>query len=128
MWNWFSNIKCHGKLWKSQVEVPFGSDFWSDAIPTHMVCFSRTKLQGSGAHNSMVRGHFPMVVVWSEVICVWDSLIRGALSNALKYDQYDQRSLRSGDDLIRGHFEITPLKLGYIHWLRGCFRQSSSSS
>ena len=44
------------------------------------------------AHNSMIRGHFGLGMVWSEVTSVWG--------------WYDQRSLRSGDGMIRGHFGL----------------------
>ena len=44
------------------------------------------------AHNSMIRSHFGLGMVWSEVISVWG--------------WYDQRSLRSGDGMIRGHFVL----------------------
>ena len=43
-------------------------------------------------HNSMIRGHFGLGMVWSEVTSVWG--------------WYDQRSLRSGDGMIRGHFGL----------------------
>ena len=44
------------------------------------------------AHNSMIRGHFGLGMVWSEVTSVWG--------------WYDQRSLRSGDGMIRDHFGL----------------------
>ena len=44
------------------------------------------------AHNSMIRGHFGLGMVWSDVTSVWG--------------WYDQRSLRSGDSMIRGHFGL----------------------
>ena len=44
------------------------------------------------AHNSMIRGHFGLGMVWSEVTSVWG--------------WYDHRSLRSGDGMIRGHFGL----------------------
>ena len=44
------------------------------------------------AHNSMIRGHFGLGMVWSEVTSVWG--------------WYDQRPLRSGDGMIRGHFGL----------------------
>ena len=44
------------------------------------------------AHNSMIRGHFGLGMVWSEVTSVWG--------------WYDQRSLRCGDGMIRGHFGL----------------------
>ena len=52
--------------------------------PTHTVC-SRTKIIGSGIW-------FERTIVWSDV-----SSIGG---------WYDQRSLRSGDGMIRGHFGL----------------------
>ena len=44
------------------------------------------------AHNSMIRGHFGLGMVWSEVTSVWG--------------WYDQRSLQSGDGMIRGPFGL----------------------
>ena len=44
------------------------------------------------AHNSMIRGHFGLGMVGSEVTSVWG--------------WYDQRSLWSGDGMIRGHFGL----------------------
>ena len=52
--------------------------------PKHTVC-SQTKITGSGIW-------FQRTVVWSEVTSVWG--------------WYDQRSLRSGDGMIRGHFGL----------------------
>ena len=52
--------------------------------PTHTVC-SQTKITGSGIC-------FQCTIVWSEVTSVWG--------------WYDQRSLRSGDGMIRGHFGL----------------------
>ena len=52
--------------------------------PTHTVC-SQTKTTGSGIW-------FQRTIVWSEVTSVWG--------------WYDQRSLRSGDGMIRGHFGL----------------------
>ena len=44
------------------------------------------------AHNSMIRGHFGLGMVWSEVTSVWG--------------WYDQRSLQSEDGMIRCHFGL----------------------
>ena len=52
--------------------------------PTHTVC-SQTKTTGSGIW-------FQRTIVWSEVTSVWG--------------WYDQRSVRSGDGMIRGHFGL----------------------
>ena len=52
--------------------------------PTHTVC-SQTKITGSGIW-------FQRTIVWSGVTSVWG--------------WYDQRSLWSGDGLIRGHFGL----------------------
>ena len=52
--------------------------------PTHTV-FSQTKITGSGIW-------FELKIVWSEVASVWGWC--------------DQRSLRSGDGMIRGHFGL----------------------
>ena len=45
------------------------------------------------AHISMIRGHFGLGMVWSEVTSVWG--------------WYDQRSLQDGKGLIRGGFKRT---------------------
>ena len=45
------------------------------------------------AHNSLIRGHFGLGMVWLEVTSVWE--------------WYDKRSLRSGDGMIRGWFKRT---------------------
>ena len=76
------------------------------------------------AHNSMIRGHFGLGMVWSEVTSVWwwsdqrslrcgDGLIRGHFGLGMVWSEVtsvwgwsDQRSLRSGDGLIRGHFGL----------------------
>ena len=52
--------------------------------PTHTVC-SQTKITGSGIW-------FECTIVWSEITSVWG--------------WHDQRSLRSGDGMIRGHFGL----------------------
>ena len=44
------------------------------------------------AHNSMIRGHFNLGMVWSEVTSAWG--------------WYGQRSLRPGDAMIRGDFGL----------------------
>ena len=55
------------------------------SIPTHTVC-SQTKITGSGTW-------IERTIVWSEAA----TLLGG---------WYDQRSLRSGDSMIRGHFGL----------------------
>ena len=95
----------HLRYHTSQVEVPSGSDLWSDQVQLAR-CVPRPKLQGLGFGSSaqwydqrslrsgdgMIRGHFVLGMVWSEVTSVWE--------------WYDRRSLRSGDGMIRGHFGL----------------------
>ena len=76
----FTRAEVSTLLNATQVEVPDGSDLWSDPSPTHMVSF-QTKITGSGIW-------FERTLVWSEVTSIWGWC--------------DQRSLPDGYSLIRG--------------------------
>ena len=76
-----------------QVEVPSGSDLWSDQVQRTR-CVPRLKLQGLGfvrVHNSMIRGHFGLGMAWSEVTSGWE--------------WSDQRRIQAHISLIREDFE-----------------------
>ena len=81
--SWLPRLRCHPEVTSDQTKSNAHGVFpdqnyrvW-DLVP---------------AHNSMVRGHFGLGMVWSEVTSVWG--------------WYDQRSLRSGDGMIRDHFGL----------------------
>ena len=86
--------KSLNKTFDSQVEVPSGSELYSDQV-RRTRCVPRQKLQNSGIIplNSMIRGHFDLGMVWSGVTSVWGL--------------YGQRSPQDGNGLIRGEFKRT---------------------
>ena len=106
--------------------MPSGRELWSDQVQQTR-CVHTPKLQVwvlVRAHNSMIRGHFGLGMVWLEVTSVWgcygrrslrsgDAMIRGHFGLGVLWSEvtsvwgcYDQRSLRSGDGMIRGHFGL----------------------
>ena len=90
----------------SRVGVPDGSDLWLDPSPTLPLCF-QTKTTGSGIW-------FERTKVWSEVTSIWG--------------WSGQRSLTSGDGLIRSHFWIimawSEVISVWVSVIRGGFKRS----
>ena len=85
----------------SQVEVPDGSDLWSDPSSTFPDQNYRV-WDLVRAQNIMIRGHFWMITIWSEVISVWVGLIKGRFKRTSVWSEKilsaigsDQRTFRA---------------------------------
>ena len=87
----------------AQVEVPSGSDLWSNAhgeFPDKNYKFWDLV----PVHNSMIRGHFGLRMVWSEVTSGWFILIRGGFKGTLVWSEKILSAIGSDQRPFRVNF------------------------